>query len=388
MIGILTLYKNNKNYGGLLQAYALQSIISGFGLDSEQISYELSPYPFMHRLEKSAEQRSLGQNLKKSVQAIYKRGLDFLLGRWSRSLCRGRNTNFAEFEAEIPHSRAIYNLDSIMGCRAYDVYITGSDQVWNGSINLEAYSLHFVKGTGRCISYAASYGGGKFTRWQKKTLQESLAQYKAISVREKSLAQELNKFISQDISVVLDPVMLVTPDAWEREMRSLSLTQPFVFCYLLGDSKWHREFAQNIAKINHCQLITIPYAVNGAFRFSDLHFGDIQDVSSGPREFLWLIRHAQCVITDSFHATAFSILFNTNFWALPRYKEVEKNRRVSDLLQEFDLQDRLVPWNESMVKSLDSIDFTRANSILYKRTQESLKFLKTALGINDENKPT
>lgn len=384
MIGILTLYKNNNNFGGLLQAYALQAAINEIGLECEQVSYKLSPTPLMHRLKKGAEQQPAYRNLIKFVQMACKRIPDLLFGRWSRKLCSVRFANFTEFEMAIPHSKTIYSLNTIKNCGAYDTYITGSDQVWNASINLEAYSLHFVKESARCISYAASYGGGQFTSWQRKILQESLDRYKAISVREKTLAQEVKAFMSRDVAVVLDPIFLVAPSVWEQEMHSVALVKPFVFCYLLGDSRWHRKFAQKIANENHCQLVVIPYAVNGAFRFCDLSFGDIQDVTAGPREFLWLIRYAQCVITDSFHATAFSILFNTNFWALPRYKEPDKNRRILDVLQEFDLQDRMVFWDERMRKGLETTDFTSADEILRRRTKESFEFLENALGVQNE----
>lgn len=383
-IGILTLYKNNKNFGGLLQAYALQKVLADNGIPCEQISYTLSPTPWKQKLKNSAEQRSLAKNLKMIGQQVLGRLFGATLSRWSRNLCQERFARFAEFESEIPHSQDIYTVHSIKNCGSYDAYITGSDQVWNGGIDLEAYSLHFVNGKATCLSYAASYAGERFSTWQKGVLQESLAKYKAISVREKSLAESMQKIMRRDVSVVLDPVMLMTSNQWTQVMRSATLHEPFVFCYLLGDSHWHRKFAQKVAKDCHCQLVTIPYAVNGAFRFSDWRFGDIQDVTSGPREFLWLIRHAQCVVTDSFHATAFSILFHKSFWALPRYKAANKNRRLLDVLQEFGLQNRMVSADQWQGKSTEAIDFDGVDRMLANERRRSFDYLKNALEIQNE----
>lgn len=380
MIGILTLYKNSKNFGGLLQAYALQTTLSELGAESEQISYIPSPTPFKQKWKNAAERRTVGRNFKKLVQLIYKRLLALVFGRWCKNLCRIRFLRFTEFEKEIPHSKTDYDIHTIESCNGYDTFITGSDQVWNGSINLKVYSLLFAVDRATCISYAASYGGGIFNSWQKDILRESLNKYNAISVREKGLAAELKKIVDRNIFVALDPIFLVPKKKWEKEVKKVQLTESFVFCYLLGSCRWHRTFAQKIAKNLGCKLVTIPYADNGSFRFSDLAFGDVKDVTSGPREFLWLVQNAKCVITDSFHATAFSILFNKNFWVLPRYKNDDKNGRIADILDDFGLKDRMISYNERKIKSDENIDYSHINKILEIRKKESLDYLRESLG--------
>lgn len=388
-VGVLTLYKGNRNFGGLLQSYALQKVISGFGLACEQISYTLSPTPIKQKLKNSTEQRSLLQNLNRVLQLLCKKAVSGTLSHYSKRQCRGRMRRFSEFEQEIPHSDQTYNVQTVKDCGPYDAFITGSDQVWNGGIDLEAFSLNFVSEDTTCVSYAASYAGDSCSNWQKHVLSENLNKFKAISVRERSLAEYLGQFVQKKISVVLDPVLLLDSKQWEQLICPAPATEPFVFCYLLGDTIWHRKFAKKVSQDLHCTLITLPFAVNGDFRFEDVNFGDIQDISSGPKEFLWLIRHANCVITDSFHAVAFSILFNKKFWALPRYQAMQKNRRILDILYMFDLQQRFIKKKEWKTAKTDlSIDYAKPNQMLIKQRQESLAFLKTALGINDENQPT
>lgn len=387
--GILTLYKGNRNFGGLLQAYALQKVVSGFGIACEQISYTLSPTPIKQKLKNSTEQRLLGQNLQMVWQLLCKKAVAGTLSRYSKRQCRERMQHFSEFEQEIPHSDYTYNVQTVNGCGPYDAFITGSDQVWNGGIDLETFSLHFASGDTFCLSYAASYAGDSCSNWQKHILSESLNKFKAISVRERSLAEYLGQFVKKPISVVLDPVLLLDSKQWEQVLSPIRVTKPFVFCYLLGNTIWHRKFAKKVSNDLHCTLITLPFAINGEFRFEDVNFGDIQDVSSGPKEFLWLIQHASCVVTDSFHALAFSILFNKNVWALPRYQAVQKNRRILDILHVFDLQQRFIGKNEWETTEANlEIDYSKVNQMLTKQRQASLEFLKTALGINDENQPT
>lgn len=386
--GILTLYKGNRNFGGLLQAYALQNVVSGFGIACEQISYTLSPTPIKQKLKNSTEQRTLWQNLIMVLQLLRKKAVAGTLSRYSKRQCRKRMQRFSEFEQEIPHSD-MYNVRTVKDCGPYDAFITGSDQVWNGGIDLETFSLHFVNADTTCLSYAASYAGDSCSNWQKHILSESLNKFKAISVREQSLAEYLGRFVRKDISVVLDPVLLLDGKQWEEIMRPVPVAKPFVFCYLLGNTIWHRKFARKVSKDLHCELVTLPYAINGEFYFEDVNFGDIQDVSSGPKEFLWLIRHASCVVTDSFHAVAFSILFSKNFWALPRYQAMQKNRRILDILYAFDLQQRFIEKKEwKIAETKRTIDYSKPNQIIVVKRKESFEFLKTALGINNENQST
>lgn len=124
------------------------------------------------------------------------------------------------------------------------------------------------------------------------------------------------------VSVVLDPVFLLSAADWHEIVQEPHIKTPYIFCYLLGSNKEQHERAIKIAKENSCKLVTIPY-LNGYNQLDD-NFGDIQISAASPQEFLGLIENAAGVVTDSFHATAFSVIFNRPFWALSRFKNQGK----------------------------------------------------------------
>lgn len=375
-IGILTLYKNNKNYGGMLQAYALQKFIQSIISDVEecvQISYIISPTPIKDKLRHSLEYRSLWENIKL--------GLKLLEKYFDKKKCITENQFFQRafetFEDCIPHTPKTYTYQTINECACQFTHlITGSDQVWNGGIDLETFCLKFADDKVKRIAYAASSASTKFGKWQDLIFKENLGKFTAISVRERSVVPYFERMSDRKISVVLDPVFLLSAQEWHSVSKKLDITFPYIFCYFLGENKEQRERAIRIAKINDCKLVTIPN-MNG-FKNSDINFGDIQIENAGPREFLGLIENAKGVITDSFHATAFSIIFNKAFWALPRFqnrKGQNNNHRVVDILDQFSLSEYYSNSNDM----LPQIRFDEANIILKARVEESCSFLKGAL---------
>ena len=376
-IGILTLYKNNKNYGGILQAYALQKFIHRIINDGEeciQISYIISPTPIKEKLRHSLEYRSFGENIKLGLKLLKK----YFLKKKHITENQPIQRAFEDFEDSIPHTPKTYTYETIYECaHQFTHLITGSDQVWNGGIDLETFCLKFADDKVKRIAYAASSASTKFGKWQDLIFKENLGKFTAISVRERSVVPYFERMSGRKIAVVLDPVFLLSVQEWHHVSKKPDITFPYIFCYFLGENKTQCERAKRIAKVNNCKLVTIPN-MNG-FKESDINFGDIQIENVGPREFLGLIENARGVITDSFHATAFSIIFNKAFWALPRFqnkKGENNNHRVMDILDQFSLSEYYSNFNDM----LPQIRFDEANMILKARVEESCIFLKDALG--------
>ena len=157
----------------------------------------------------------------------------------------------------------------------------------------------------------------------------------------------------------------------------------YLLCYLLGDSIEHRRAVKEFAKKMNLQILTFPHILLNVVRKCDLFFGDIHDYSSGPREFLGLINNAEFVITDSFHACVFSMIFKTPFVVFERNKPGEKgnmNSRIYDFLEEYHLENQLVTEKKlADMKEIPKLDFTYAHEHWKKRREESLEFLKNAL---------
>ena len=130
-------------------------------------------------------------------------------------------------------------------------------------------------------------------------------------------------------------------------------------------------------------VLTFPHILVNVVRKCDLFFGNIHDYTSGPREFIGLIKNAEMVITDSFHACVFSMIFKTPFAVFERNKIGEKgnmNSRIYDFLEEYCLENQLVTKEElTEMKEIPKIDFTYAHEHWKKRREESLKYLENAL---------
>ena len=155
---------------------------------------------------------------------------------------------------------------------------------------------------------------------------------------------------------------------------------------MLGDRVEQRKAVRRFAKKTKRTIITFPHILENVVRKCDLFFGDVHDYTSGPREFLDLIRHADFVVTDSFHACVFSMIFNTPFAVFERNRTNEKgnmNSRIYDFLEEYHLERQLVTEKElEDMNDIPKVDFAYAHEHWQKRRAESLTYLENALIID------
>lgn len=385
-VGIITLYHKNYNFGGLLQAYALPlAIKKNFEMDAEQIDY--------------IEVRKTGDvvgNKKRNMSiigqlysVIYKLGIIFFTKINQRELICRENA-FEKFIEEIPHSETVYNYSSISSCsEQYGVFICGGDQIWNDygcEENIKVYTLQFVSDKIRKISYAPSMAILETTDSFKSIMKNGMKELYAISVRERRSHTILQPLTNKTIEIVADPVLLLENKEWEKEIKVIDIKSKYIVCYLLGDSKNQRKAVNKFAKKFNLLVVTFPHIIYNAVRKCDLFFGNIHDYTSGPREFLGLIRNAELIITDSFHACVFSMIFQKPFVVFERNKIGEKgnmNSRIYDFLEEYHLENQLMTEKELIeMKKIPEIDFTYAHEHWKKRREESLEYLGNALKNN------
>ena len=153
----------------------------------------------------------------------------------------------------------------------------------------------------------------------------------------------------------------------------------------MGDNVAQRKAVEKLAKRLKLKILTFPHILCNAVRKCDLFFGDIHDYTSGPREFIGLIQNAELVVTDSFHASVFSMIFETPFYVFERDKADAKNstnRRIYDFLKEYQLDSQLVS-EESLAETnkIPKVDFKYAHQHWEKRREESLEYLEYALEV-------
>lgn len=385
-IGIITFYYRNKNFGGLLQAYALQKVIeSESDCKCEQISYAISKTPIKQRILNAIKYMPLSKIITLIVvDMFWEKIIHLLSASEMNELTKERKKAFELFEKNIPHSKDIYTYQNIGKCgQVYGVYVVGSDQIWNAGIDLETFLLKFVSNTAKKISYAASSGGVDFKGREKKLIKEELINFDAISVREISLGKQLNDLTNLRIQTVIDPVFLLTRKEWNNIAEVPSMKEPYILCYLLGNSKKQRKIAEMVSKRMECKLVVFPYIVDNSFHWYDLKFGDVRDYTSGPKQFLGLIRDAEFIITDSFHAMAFSVIFEKKFCVFSRKtygKICKSNNRITDFLEKIGIENRIAEKEEDVIELIGKcVDYDIVMGRLQNWIDNSKQWLQRAL---------
>lgn len=358
-VGILTLYYKNRNYGGLLQAYALQKFLTEEGIDSEQISFSFAiddRSNYLGGFWKNPPIKKVKQLYHylhhKAIVAAKK-----LLSLPYQKRLKKRIEAFENFQNRIPHSEYIYRTETIKESTDwYNIYICGSDVIWNAGIAPEVSCLGFAKNQKR-IAYAPSIGKGDPPHWWLESYGPYLKRLDAVSVREDSVRKGIKKrFPELTITTVLDPVFLLSDDIWDKMLNVAEVTRKvsgskqlseanggYLFCYLLGSSVVQREEVTKLAKKWNKRIVSFPFAEDHMFRKCDKKFGDEKQYEAGPEDFLNILRNADVVVTDSFHAIAFSLIFHRPFWAVDRKEKEETtglNGRILNLLLEVGMKDR------------------------------------------------
>ena len=377
-VAVLTLFRGNYNYGGMLQAYALPYVINKMGKDACQIAfgggYNIT-YP--SKLQQ-CKQYSLREIIAKIWQSHIERKTYLIEDKLMRRKCL-----FDKFEAEHIKVSRTYSISNInqLGMD-YDAYVVGSDQVWNPNVANRFYVLDFpIKANALRISYAASIGRGYISRYEGKCMKPYLDEFDRISVREESAKLLLEKAsVRLPITTVLDPTMLLSCNEWAEVCAERLIMQKYVLVYAFSDCKFKDDLYKYYKALGY-EVVYIPY-VKQRYNLFDgkTQMKAIWDV--GPSEFLSLIRFADVVITDSFHGAVFSIIFNRDFYVFQRDNakaKTSKNVRLTDLLRLFSLERRIITSMSDIRQDATSIDYEKVNSALARSVKFSKAWLESAL---------
>lgn len=406
-IGIITFYYKNYNYGGILQACALQYYFEDKGYDCQQIVYENSSktsialrekivksakYGLCHLLVKigTAIERKMKYKISHVLQKFFLPEYSANFREWCKCL-----DNFIQV---IPHTKEVYDYNTISQCnQIFDCFVCGSDQIWNPLLaNPYIYALGFVE-TKKKISYASSIAKDKLSNeeWDKLCLYVKELDF--ISVREKNILNILSKKIKKDVSIVLDPTLLLRKNQWEKvkiKYKNYSMisdleldNEKYIFIYLLGDNKKHRKAIKRFAQKNSLKIVYIPYALPFSFsgHISDNNFGDYRLRDINPMDFIHIIESAEFVITDSFHATVFSIMYHINFYVLQRsIKKGNMNSRLDTLLEDAGLQERLLPFHIKNIRKtvINEKEWMHVDKRIEQLRCKSIQFLERALSFD------
>ncbi|MBQ0054654.1 MAG: polysaccharide pyruvyl transferase family protein [Synergistaceae bacterium] len=348
-IAIVTLFLNNNNYGGTLQAYALCAFLKKNNINAEQISYNFRQSKKI--TVSNIRFRFLKRVLHKCLSLLW-RLKNILFPDKAHKICalckkefQQREENYINFRKNfVPHSQRIYSETTLPACvDDYDAFIVGSDQVWNFNWSSLPFFLNFVPSTKIKLSYAASIGKDDLTDGEKNIFRKYLADFTAISVREKSTQEILSKELGRNVAWTVDPTLLLDKEDWDEICSDKKYDFPYLFCYFLGSDNDQRLLAEKYAKQHGLKIVSIPHATGTSLWsvcLNDVDFGDYQECDASPEDFLALIRNADMVFTDSFHACVFSCIFQRQFFAFQRLEYGGMSSRIYSLLEMFGLSER------------------------------------------------
>lgn len=372
-VGILTHFNKSINYGGVLQAYALCKFLNNNGHDANQILY----IPKVTSV--SASSLTIKDAYKKGISRLNKK----IYRKRNRQIKARMEENFCVFRDAVPHTEMEYTRSDIADTNEiFDAFITGSDQVWNPIWHEPTYFLDFVRAGTPRISYAASMGVSRLDNAQNKIFKKYLPSFQSISVREKSSASVLAPLVSSVVNVSVDPTLLLAVDDWDKIAAERKIKERYVFLYALGDDTKIRKLAEKYAKHIGIKLVTIPDLL-GAYRRKDRQIKAHKITDATPGDFISLIKHADYVFTDSFHACVFSLLYQREFFAFKRVGSIEMGSRIQNLIEMFECSDRFCTNNNQMnVKHLllvRTIDYSKSFELFNCEKRKSLDYLKASL---------
>ncbi|NLJ82737.1 MAG: polysaccharide pyruvyl transferase family protein [Bacteroidales bacterium] len=374
-IGILT-QPLHKNYGGILQNYALQKVLKDMGHEVWTIDrdFNYSSYQKYASFIKRVLLKSFNRNI--AIQVLPTKKQEEIILQHIRSFIKN---NIQTTKKTISTEQ----LTQLHQKYAFDAYIVGSDQVWRAPYSpcLTNYFLDFIEYESRVkkIAYAASFGVDEweFTEEQTKECARLAKQFHAISLREDSGVELCRKYFGVDAVHLLDPTLLLSKEDYLLLMNNKKTTsnKGDLFVYILDKDEKKNNIINEIAK--HKNLI--PFELLPKQFLIETNKYEIEKCIFPPIE-QWLraFVDAEFIITDSFHGTIFSIIFEKPFIVLGNKKR-GLNRFIS-LLRIFSLKDRLIDEDKIDYSIIEQqINYSIVHNILNKKREESFSFLKKFL---------
>lgn len=381
-VGVMTLYYKNYNFGGQLQGYALQKVIDNLGFECNLISFKEKKLPHAFKrinslgLKCIIERYLQKRKFNKLIDTSY---IDF----------KEKFRNFDEFINQIPHTEVCDDASIKKHLINYDYFICGSDQIWNPGWWNDAFFLDFTNK--RKIAYSASIGRNTLTNKEKKYIKNKTEDFYKISVREIQAQQMIQPFIENSVEVTLDPTLLLEADEYEsimREPKELDgFTSKYALIYIINNNEKMLNVIIERCKKEKLKPVIIPF-VRNRYNDVDYHTDAINALSVGPKEWLWLVKNASLVFTDSFHGTVFSIIFNRQFLTIETDKNLGKNAessRLYSLTSLLSLKDRVLSSEDIEFDINDTIDYSNVYDKLRKLKVNSMNFLEAALYEENSN---
>lgn len=364
------------NYGTALQAYALNHFLNTLpNIKCELIDYELEKC----NLDIPPDY-SICNFLKRVSNRLILNYRDIVLhiesNNWKCEIAE-KQKKFSEFIKQIPQTKHYNKAELNELCSHYDIFICGSDQIWNPKFYDKSYFLDFVNNCAKKIAYAPSFGSAYIPEKLIPSYQKHLASFDAISIREKSGCELTRELTNKNVSYVADPTLLLTSREWKNNFKIQPENKKYILCYFLGENRWYLDIVKRIS-----DLLNIEVMVVGTKGIS-YQIKNSTVVHPGPIDFVKYLANASFVITDSYHGMLFSVNFNRPFIVLQRFFEnntSSENERLISFMDIWGLQERYYKKND--VINLSCMDILSENIVkkISKFRSKSIEFLVQNIG--------
>lgn len=353
------------NYGSVLQTYATQKVLESTGVQCEIIDY-ISPYRAKRPLFLEYPPKLQGKRIKKAIYYIVKIPSFFL-----KDITFG---GFIKKYINLSRKQYITNADLIADPPKADIYITGSDQVWNSKYNHGvdgSYYLNFAPEYATRIAFVSSFGRSSLSEEEVNDIRPMLKKYKSISVREDSAVSILSK-MGIESTCLIDPTLQLNKTDWIKLASKRLIKEKYLLLFLLyNEDNGATEYAVQVAKKKGLKIAKLSWELRKNKEIDYLF------THRSPEDFLSLFLNADFVVTNSFHGVAFSINLNRQFVFVPR---TEFNGRIESLLRLTNLEDRkLVDLNNTSIDD-QLINYNEVNFVLDDERKRVSKYLERVIG--------
>ena len=365
---------NLKNYGSVLQVYALCRAIQHLGYESDVVwesgtlskNWDFRPNKLLRTTLKLLLHPRLFWSTFNTARTVKNKVID-----------GGKVEKFEKFAQE-NFSRRFYPtkvLNRIAKTDEYYKFVCGSDQIWS-STTLYVDPLMYLRFAPKVkrIAYAPSLGRDYIPDYNKRIMRRYINDIPYVSVREEVGRKLIKELTGRDVPVVLDPTLLMTKEEWDK-LKTCDKCSGYVLCYFLDSTS-----DEVIRKIEEICLQDNKTIINIGVPISQSGKVEIVDENAGPSEFLGLIENAAMIFTDSYHGMLFSIIYQRPFWSIARnYGEFDQSSRQKTVLSMLNLEKRYIDRNNIEDVSAEGIDYNEANEVLWLKREYSIDYLDKAL---------
>lgn len=351
--GIITFHRAI-NYGAVLQTYALQEYLNNHEYNAEVIDYRCEHMENFYKIASIKD-----KSFKQVIRGLMNFGYAY----------KKKHAFYRFLKQNVNMSSEIYKQSNISEANSkYDRFITGSDQVFNYACSNfdKNYFLNFVQNSEKKFSYAASFGMKKVPEKYVNDYKKLLSSFHELSIRETDGQNIVKDLLGRETELSVDPVFLLKTENWEKLAKKPKL-ENYILIYKLNTSDIIFDFARKLAKLTGKKIVALNFDV-----VDQIKTPDIKGVySASVEEFLGYFKYADYVVTNSFHGTAFSIIFHKKFYVEALQKDFMPNDRVESLLN-------LTELNGCKIQALEDcrLDVSRDFEIADEKIKQQRSYAK------------